>query len=136
MLVTRVLGPVLPRGHLADPPPERGVRLVEEVELGRRGVLLVRLVHQAVAPVGHQVLEVGGEEPVPVHVPTLVEQRGLEEEELIDLVLQLGIDEELLGDLQKVGFGGDGHTRLLDRWWFTYGRRMVRKRAGKAGSTG
>jgi len=98
----RVLRPVLAGEDLRHPPAEGGLVVVEDPELARGRVLPARLLHQAVAPVGHPVMDVVGEEAVPVGEAALVQQQGLEIEELLDLHPQLGIDEKAFGYLQQL----------------------------------
>ena len=56
-------------------------------------------------------MDIVREQEIPVCVPALIQQRGLEVQELLDLHPQVGIDEETVGYPQQLLLGGNGSHR-------------------------
>src|SRR5207249_7598498 len=85
----RLLRPVDARQNLAHPATERVLALVEPagVETLPRELPL-RLVARDIAPQGHPVVDVFGEELEPLLVAPLVKESGLPVEEALDLLLE------------------------------------------------
>src|SRR5438128_9818205 len=85
----RLLTPVDTSVELADPPGQGSLALVDPRELCIRvRVLPVPLAELHVAPYGHVIVDVVGDQLDPVAVPPVIEQFRLHVEELLDLALQ------------------------------------------------
>src|SRR6266581_916930 len=102
----RLLAPVDTGVDLADPSGQDSLALVDPRDLCIRvRVLPVPLTELHVAPYGHVIVDVVGDQLYPVAVPPVIEQLRLHVEELLDLTLQ---EQALQGLLQVTCRQGHG----------------------------